>query len=173
MTTPRRLTPTSYLVLGFIEREGELTPYDIEQRLEHSVGNFWSIPHSQVYAEPDRLATTGYLSERREPGGRRRKRYRLTPAGREALSKWRDTPTEELPELRDVSLLKLFFGGDPRGLAEAQVKAHRRTLTLYEELHSTDGGSDPRGPWIALEAGLRHEKEWLRFWRRLAEAEVG
>jgi PadR family transcriptional regulator AphA len=170
---PLSLTPTSYLVLGFLERDGELTPYELEQRLDRSVGNFWSVPHSQIYAEPVRLATAGYLKERRETGGRRRKRFRLTAMGREALARWRDEPTDALPELRDLSLLKLFFGGDAKSLAQVQIRAHEQKLDIYEELRSADNGDDPRGPWIALEAGLGHEREWLRFWRRLAGAEVG
>jgi DNA-binding PadR family transcriptional regulator len=167
MTDPIRLTTTSYLVLGFIERGEELTPYDLEQLLERSVGNFWSVPHSQVYAEPSRLSMAGYLRERQEAGGRRRKRYRLTEIGAEALARWRDEPTDDLPELRDLSLLKLFFGGDVAPLAQAQLKAHRQKLDLYEELLSSDTGDGPRGAWISLEAGLGHEREWLRFWGQL------
>jgi DNA-binding PadR family transcriptional regulator len=160
-------------VLGFLERNGELTSYELEQQLERSAGNFWSVPHSQVYAEPVRLAKAGYLKERQEPGGRRRKRFRLTAAGQEALARWRDEPTDALPELRDLSLLKLFFGGDPKSLAQVQIKAHEQKLAFYEGLRSADDGGDPRGPWIALEAGLGHEREWLRFWRHLAGSKVG
>lgn len=171
MTQRMRLSPTSYLVLGFLEREGELTPYELEQRLERSVGNFWSIPHSQVYGEPRRLAAEGYVSERVETGGRRRKRYRLTAVGRKVLAEWCNEPTDELPELRDPSLLKLFFDGDPSALAGAQIEAHELKLAFYEELRSADDGGDPRGPWLALEAGLGHEREWLRFWRRRQASE--
>jgi DNA-binding PadR family transcriptional regulator len=72
------LTQTSYTVLGLISMAGEPTPYDLKQLVAISVGNFWSIPHSQLYAEPDRLADAGYLTVRRESGGRRRKHYKLT-----------------------------------------------------------------------------------------------
>jgi PadR family transcriptional regulator, regulatory protein AphA len=163
-----RLTPTSYLVLGFIEMSGESTPYELKQRLELSAGSFWSVPHSQLYAEPARLAAAGYLSERREKGGRRRRHYALTKKGGKALAGWRDEPTEVLPELRDLSLLKLFFGGDPRGLAQAQASTHERQLAAYEELQEADTGGGPRGIWLSLEAGIAHEREWVAFWRRLA-----
>ena len=46
------------------------------------MGGFFSIPHSQLYAEPERLARAGYLRERREQTGRRRKHYSLTEKGR-------------------------------------------------------------------------------------------
>jgi hypothetical protein len=35
-----RLTPTSYLVLGLLAREGGSTPYDLERHVEATLGNF-------------------------------------------------------------------------------------------------------------------------------------
>jgi hypothetical protein len=32
-------------------------------------------------------------------------------------------------------------------------------------------GDGPAGPRLALEAGLAHEREWVRYWRRLAEGQ--
>src|SRR5438094_6555578 len=37
-----RLTPTSYLVLGLLTREGPSTPYDLERHVAATLGNFWS-----------------------------------------------------------------------------------------------------------------------------------
>jgi DNA-binding PadR family transcriptional regulator len=162
------LTPTSYIVLGFVEQAGESTPYALKQAIDASVGNFWSVPHSQLYAEPARLAAAGYLSERQEEGGRRRKTYALTAGGRRALEDWRDEPTDALPELRDLSLLKMYFGGDPAALARTQLAAHRAKLESYRAMLEADTGEEPRGPWRTLEAGLAHEREWVRFWSRLA-----
>ena len=163
-----RLTPTSFIVLGSIEQAGELTPYSLKQSVEGSVGNFWSVPHSQLYAEPARLAAAGYLSERREEGGRRRKTYALTAKGRRALEHWRDEPESALPELRDLGLLKMYFGGDPGAVAPAQLAAHQAKLEAYKAMLKADTGDEPRGPWRTLEAGLAHEREWVRFWSRLA-----
>ena len=164
-----KLTPTSYIVLGLLERTGEATPYDLKQAVAASVGNFWSVPHSQLYAEPERLAGAGYLVERREPGGRRRRLYSLTDRGRDALAAWRAEPSGELPELRDSGLLKLFFGADERTLAPIRREAHRTKLAAYEARRRLDSGEGPRGPWLALEAGIAHEREWVRFWTKLAD----
>ena len=54
-----RLTPTSYLVLGLLAREGPSTPYDLEQHVRATLGNFWSFPHTLLYSEPPRLAALG------------------------------------------------------------------------------------------------------------------
>jgi DNA-binding PadR family transcriptional regulator len=172
MSSQIRLSPTSYIVLGLLEAAGEATPYDLKQAVAVSLGDFWSLPHAQLYAEPERLAKAGYLSERRERGGRRRKHYKLTPAGKQALSDWLAEPTDELTELRDLGLLKMFFGADPRTLASLQLPAHRRKLASYEKLVAQIEGHVPAGMALALRAGIRHERESVRFWTELERGEA-
>jgi len=162
-----KLNPTSFIVLGLIELAAEATPYDLKQAVAHTLGNFWSMQHAQLYSEPERLAEAGYLKQRREEGGRRRRHYSITAKGRKALEEWRGAPADRLYELRDLSLLKLFFGADPADLAESQLDAHRRKLAEYERLKSLDSGDEPRGPWLALDAGIGHERESIRFWEGL------
>jgi PadR family transcriptional regulator AphA len=162
-----RLTPTSYIVLGLIQRSGEATPYELKQLVLAGIGNFWSLQHAQLYTEPERLTHAGYLQETREHDGRRRKRYKLTTAGHEALRAWVSQPTSELPELRDVALLKLFFDADPGPLAVAQLAAHRAKLGEYEQLASQAGEDPPTGPMTTLQAGIAHEREWVRYWQHL------
>jgi DNA-binding PadR family transcriptional regulator len=164
-----QLTQTSYVVLGLVERAGEATPYDLKQIVAATVGGFFSIPHSQLYAEPERLAKAGYLRERREQTGRRRKHYTVTQKGRTALKEWLRTPTDELYELRDPGLLKLAFGGDPQTLARAQLAAHEERLDELRRLATTlevAGASEEQ--ILVAEAGIGHSREYVRFWRRLA-----
>jgi len=160
-----RLTPTSYVVLGLLRESGAATPYDLKQRVALGIGNFWSLQHAQLYSEPERLAKAGLLDEEVETTGRRRKTYRLTTAGREALEAWLAEPEAEFTELRDRGLLKLFLGADPKTLAPAQLELHAAKLGQYEsfrELPMTPGQR------LALESGIGHEREWVRFWRDLA-----
>ncbi len=171
MSNEIRLTPTSYIVLGLLERAGEGTPYDLKQYVALALGDFWSVPHAQLYSEPERLAKAGYLSERREEGGRRRKHYKVTAKGREALGEWVAEPTDEMAELRDPALLKLFFGADPKALAKAQLPAHRERLARYEEMQKLSGllgGEIPDGMRLSLEIGVTFEREAVRWWSRLA-----
>ena len=164
------LTPTSYIVLGLVSLAGKATPYDLKQMVAATVGNFFGIPHSQLYSEPERLAAAGYLDEERETGGRRRKLYSLTTRGREALVDWIKTPTDELYELRDPGLLKLGFGTDPRELAPVQLEAHRRRLAELESLRTQMKLNDaPENQMLVLEAGIGHEREYVRFWSKLAK----
>ncbi|MDQ4040415.1 MAG: PadR family transcriptional regulator [Actinomycetota bacterium] len=164
-----RLTPVSYIVLGLLSWAGEATPYDLKRLVASSVGNFWSLQHAQLYTEPERLTRAGLLTETREEGGRRRKRYRVTDAGRAALRAWLAEPTGELTELRDPGLLKLFFGADPAALARVQLESHRAKLAEYEELQRSPRLQELAGPRLALEAGIGHQREWIRFWERFEE----
>ena len=165
---PTRLTPTSYVVLGLIEQMQPASPYDLKLAAAAGVGQFWSLPHTQLYSECGRLAEAGYLSERREESGRRRRIYRLTKVGSEALDRWRAEPTSELYELRDAGLLKLYFGADPAKLADDQLEAHKEKLRGYErQLEECRRLKAPPGTIHAIEAGIGHEREYVRFWSKL------
>jgi hypothetical protein len=48
-----RLGGTSYAVLTLLELLGPSTPYDLKQALERSIENFWPVPHTSFYAEPE------------------------------------------------------------------------------------------------------------------------
>lgn len=164
-----RLTPTSYIVLGLLDQADDVTPYDLKSMVATGIGSLWSLQHTQLYAEPERLAKAGYLTETREDGGRRRKLYNITQAGRDALRAWLSTePGDELPEVRDIGLLKVYFGADPAPFAAKQAQAHRDKLREYEALEQELAGLEPAGPLTALRAGLGHEREWIRYWASLA-----
>jgi DNA-binding PadR family transcriptional regulator len=162
-----RLTDTSYAVLGLVERFEPVTPYQLKQVAQVSILHFWSIPHTQIYTECSRLAEAGLLDERREETGRRRRVYTISRRGRQALDEWREDPVTDIYELRDPGLLKLFSGADPVRLAEPQLELHQRRLELYRGLAAHD--ELPESMRLALEGGIGHEREYVRFWGRLRD----
>jgi DNA-binding PadR family transcriptional regulator len=162
-----RLSGNSYAVLGLLELFEPATPYQLKQIAKVSIFHFWSIPHTQLYTECSRLAGAGLLDERREKSGRRRRIYRLSSAGRRALREWRADPSADLYELRDPGVLKLFFGAEPGALADAQLERHQRRLHAYEEMLEQSEMSE--GMRLVLEAGIGHEREYVRFWSRVRE----
>lgn len=174
MPDKTELTHTSHIVLGLLSMSGEATPYDLKQMVSATIGHFWSLPHSQLYAEPARLARAGYVTETREQDGRRRKLYSLTDRGRDALQDWLGILTPEPYMLRDLALLKLFFGANARELAAAQVETHRQKLSEYETLLALLEQAPeqaPPGPRLALDLGTRHERETVSFWAEHARSE--
>jgi len=187
-----RLTPTSYLVLGLLAREGPSTPYDLEQHVRATLGNFWSFPHTLLYSEPPRLAARGLVTETRETEGRRRRNFTITPAGEAALGTWLDRPSGAPTELRDLGLLQLFFADLASGearlrLAEQQLAIHRAKLAAYEEdarLERSQG--EPRRGQRTVEhwrgetlpMGVLYESAAVDFWsgvvaKARAAAEAG
>lgn len=173
-----RLTPTSYLVLGLLAREGPSTPYNLEQHVGATLGNFWSFPHTLLYTEPARLAAQGLVAETRETAGRRRRIFTITAAGAAALSAWLDRPSGAPTELRDPGLLQLFFADLASSesrlrLAEEQLAIHRARLAAYEEDARLErvAGETRRGQrtvehWRGetLRMGLLYERAAVEFW---------
>jgi PadR family transcriptional regulator, regulatory protein AphA len=163
-----RLTTASYVVLGLTEQLQPATPYALKQAAADSVTNFWSLPQTQLYLECGRLAEAGLLSEQREESGRRRRIYRLTRKGSDALERWRSEATAELYELRDAGILKLYFGADPEELARRQLNTHKHKLKEYEvQLAECKQLDAPSKVTLAIEAGVGHEREYVRFWSKL------
>ena len=124
------LTPVSYVVLGLVARDGPSTPYAIKAAVGRGIAHFWQFPHSQIYAETERQARLGLLTEEREQTGRRRRSYRITAEGRAALAAWLAEPTDEALQVRSLGLLKLFFAQhaapeDVAELARVQAELHR------------------------------------------------
>lgn len=167
------LTPPSYIVLGLLAAVDEATPYELKQMVAATLSEFWSIQHAQLYSEPERLAQASLVTERREADGRRRRHYKITAEGRRVLARWLEEPTVNLTELRDAGLLKLFFGADPSVLAQTQLPAHQAKLAEHEATLATLGESAPPTLRLVLEAGIGHEREWVRFWRRASRTTNG
>ena len=116
-------------------RDGPSTPYALKTAVGRGVAHFWPFPHSQIYAETERLAGLGLLAEEREHTGRRRRSYRITADGRDALATWLAEPADEPPQFRSLGLLKLFFSQYARPehvaeLARAQAELHHRTVEM-------------------------------------------
>jgi len=175
------LTPTSYLVLGLLERQGPSTPYELKRQVAATIGHIWRFPHALLYKEPARLAALGLLSEERELAGRRRRLFTITPAGREAMRIWLGRPAQHPTELRDLALLQLLFSdlettAVTRALADEQLALHRRRLDSYETdlIRETSDMSPTVARWrgVTGRMALLYERAAVEFWGQVA-AEAG
>ncbi len=177
-----QLTPTSYLVLGLVAREGASTPYDLKRHVAATIGHFWSFPHALLYKEPPRLVEFGLLTEEREQEGRRRRLFSITDAGRQALRAWLRQPAREPTELRDSALLQLFFADlEPAtarlAIAQEQLALHRAQLAEYEAGKVAGAGLQHPGAtsltvehWrgVTLRMGILYERAAIEFWAGVA-----
>jgi DNA-binding PadR family transcriptional regulator len=158
-----KLSGTSYAVLSLLELIGPATPYDLKHALEQSIENFWPVPHTTFYAEPDRLASGGFLTVRQEHGGRRRKVYELTEQGSTALREWRGSPDVTPPQVRDEGVLKIFAGADPLPIMRRRVAWHRAKLGELEGyLEAVGESADAAGVRQSLLFGTGYHRLVLR-----------
>jgi DNA-binding PadR family transcriptional regulator len=171
------LSPTSYLVLGLLEREGPSTPYELKRHVAATIGHIWSFPHALLYKEPARLAALGLLSEERELIGRRRRLFTITPAGQDALRIWLGRPAQHPTELRDLALLQLFFSdlesaAVTLALADEQLALHQRRLASYEAdmIRESPNGSPTTERWrgVTVRMALLYECAAVEFWGQVA-----
>jgi PadR family transcriptional regulator AphA len=174
MSTQLRAGPVSYLVLGIVAVRGPSTSYDLKRFVQLSIGHFWPFPHTQLYAEPARLAEAGLLEETREETGRRRRYYAITDEGRALLGEWLGEPVTNPMEFRDLGLLKLFFSEltgpeQVQALAVEQSEAQRRQLAEYEGIRARFGDRpDLAQRLLSLELGMRLARAAAEFWEELA-----
>jgi len=76
------LNATAGSLLGFLTL-GPSSGYELAERIESSIGNFWNVTRSQIYRELRTLEQMGFVSA----GGRSardRTPYSVTPAGERA-----------------------------------------------------------------------------------------
>ena len=170
-----RLTSTSYVVLGMLHWLGPSTPYRLKRVMSESVEDFFPVPHTSFYAEPARLAAAGYLAERVERGGRRRRTFELTERGRDALGAWLAEPETRFGEFRFPGMLKLFFGADPAGFAPRQAQHHAELAERFERVRAAADRGEVEVPAQrrrVLETGIALHRWWEARWRELADSSL-
>lgn len=171
----RQLSASSYVILGILATIGPLTPYEMKKCIDQSIGYFWDFPRAQLYVDPERLGRLGLVAEERETTGRRRRVYRVTEAGIAEARRWLlESPTQEV-ELRDMGLLKLFFGAlltteNVVALARREGALHQRRLAEYHQIqeglaHSPDAAFGQ----ATLRMGITYEQMSIAFWEDVAQ----
>jgi PadR family transcriptional regulator, regulatory protein AphA len=105
------VTPTARAILGLLSIV-PMSGYDLAQAAERSVGRFWPVSKSQVYAELARLEPLGLVRGTEIAQGRRpdKRVFRLTEQGEEALDSWLESDDLAAPRFRLPFLLKIFLG---------------------------------------------------------------
>lgn len=156
---------------GEADQHGGMTGGQVFAAAERSVGRFWNLTRSQVYAELPTLEAAGLVERAGGPGPRGAQPYRVTPAGREAFATWIDRFVAAGPrddQLRSPLLLAVFFGHfvDPdrlRVVLEEYRARHQRALALADEMLAALG-EDRSLPGAALLRRAGYQRlmvDWL------------
>src|SRR5580658_9966786 len=126
MIDETRKVTTADALLGMLTME-PMTGYKLRQRIQRTIGNFWSESYGQIYPALKRLEQNGLVHSKSE-GNRGFKVYSITTAGRNHLRGWLELEPRHRGA-RNELLLKMFFGvlAPPGSLREHL----RRTRARY------------------------------------------
>ena len=166
-----------HALLGFLSYQ-PMTGYDLKQHFDRSIYYFWNAKLSQIYPTLNRMREDDWLTMEVDYQEDRpnRKVYHITDAGRGELHRWLREPVDKAL-IRDVFLIKIFFGGK---LEKEEILAQlRRHLTLHQqELASYQGtvqkavqqkaeatGMVREGLFwgLTLEMGIKYEQGWIEW----------
>jgi len=154
------------VILGLLAMR-PLSGYDIKAVVDRSTRFFWAASYGQIYPELRRLEAEGLVQGEDAPnGGRQRRVYSITPAGRKALVEWLLGRTVTI-ELRDESLLRLFFADAlPKEqallLLEGRKLGHEQYLAALRAIDARPG-QDPEFVDLVLRWGISYN-EWGAQW---------
>jgi PadR family transcriptional regulator, regulatory protein AphA len=159
-------TAVTPVILGLLSL-GPRSGYEIKATVDRSTRYFWAASYGQIYPELRRLEHEGLIEGEDSPNGARRRRvYRITRAGRKELEGWL-LGHDVTVELRDASLLRLFFADAlPHDVALGLIEGRRLGFqAVHEQLREIDArpGDDPPFVDLVLRWGLAYT-EWETRW---------
>jgi DNA-binding PadR family transcriptional regulator len=141
----------TWAVLGVIALRPR-SGYDIKRVVDRSIRHFWAASYGQIYPELTRLEAAGWIAgENAARGARSRRVFTITAQGTEALRGWL-VGFETRIELRDESLLRLFFAdAAPMELGLGLLAARRAGYeAMLAQLQALDDGTGPDPPFVDL-----------------------
>ncbi|MFW0786943.1 PadR family transcriptional regulator [Gordonia sp. CPCC 206044] len=153
--------------------EEEVSGYDIKKWADWSLRHYyWSPSFSQVYSELKRIEKQGYAVSRmmNGDGGRTRRVYKITDAGRRAVRIWElDAPVDP-PMLKHGVLLRVAFGhlGNPQRLKE-MLREHVERVDAMQHRVAVDAAAAAAEPaWAYGRIAMRWAERYYASERELA-----
>lgn len=162
------LPATGYAVLGLLSFGEALSGYELKRWADHSLRYFfWSPAQSAIYTELRRLEDLGYVCPvGSAEGPRGRQRYRITAAGKRALSAWVTSSPTPPTVVKDHALLKVWLGhaADRDSLLAIVAGERKAAEDLLDEVRYSAGRAEEahRGYSVLVE----------RFCERIAAARL-
>ena len=157
--------------------EGKQTGYEIKTTIERSTRFFFGASYGTIYPDLRLLEARGLVEASDAPrGGRRRRAYRLTPAGEATLEEWLRSSEDGVFDLRDELLTRLFFAGrlsaeDRLDLVCRLRRRHERELDALEATEREHGPRIGEYQRLCLKLGLE-VAQLIVDWARRTEDEI-
>ena len=171
-----RDTKLGYAILGLLG-QGPRSGYDLRKTFSATPFDHFSDSPGAVYPALARLQRKRWIAGSAPDGGRRRRTFRLTVAGRRAWRAWLGRPATRAEVVGDLDLLMIRFAfmGEVLSRTAAvrfldglirQLDGHVGELCRFRETETAD--LPPTGRW-AFDAGLE-AYEARAAWARRARA---
>ncbi|MGZ7444985.1 PadR family transcriptional regulator [Paenibacillus sp. TH7-28] len=98
------------IILGFL-MYGEMSGYDLKQRMVKSTSNFFDASFGTIYTALKRMEVKGAISSREVvDGGKLKKLYSISENGKSEFMNWLEQPVE-FTRTKPDHLIKVFFLG--------------------------------------------------------------
>lgn len=155
-------------------RDGPTHGYQLATAFAERTAGLWSLNTGQVYTTLDRLARDGFVApDGADAGDARRRRWRLTPDGRDRAEQWLASVPPR-PATRDELVLRvLLVAANDLRAALRVVDLQRRELVAH--LQAIRKGQRAAGPdllaRLAADAGAVRVESELR-WLDLGEERI-
>lgn len=141
--------------------------YGLKSRFETTTGEVWRLNVGQVYTTLRRLQRDALIEPLEQDS--ETPSWRLTAAGRDALTEWFSEPVAFDPPARDELALKVLLAVSTAEVDALEVLRTQRTETMkrLQGYTATKRDADPRRqlPWCLLLDSLilktKAELEWL------------
>jgi DNA-binding PadR family transcriptional regulator len=170
-----RASVLSRALLGLIAAE-PMSGYGLARLFERTLARAWPARHPQIYPALGELEQQGLLRVS-DTGPRRRKTYAVTDDGVAEVQRWlRETTPDRT--VRNETILRLFMlwlldSSDAIAFLDDEIESHRLRLSSFEQTladderqrreHGTAKGGPAFCAALALEWGIRHEREYIEW----------
>src|ERR1700679_2626816 len=144
------LSATAYVVLGLVSIR-PATGYDLTSYAQRSIGAFFPLTRSHIYAELDRLHRLGLLeaTQTEQHNAPTKRTYEVTLSGRAEMQAWLEDSELREERARSMFLVRIFFGDrtSPERLAalldefESAARARRDRLAAVADRLADRRGS--------------------------------
>ncbi|GEB16549.1 helix-turn-helix transcriptional regulator [Pimelobacter simplex] len=168
------LPPTGWAVLGLLSFGEELSGYDLKRWADWSLRFFyWSPSFSQIYSELRRLEKLGLATSRIETRDdvRGKRMYRITDAGRDALSGWAADDHVDPVVLKHGVMLRLWLGhlSEPDKLRTVLAEHRDQSERMRVRAEVDREGATAEPGWAYPELVLRWAERYYADERDRAE----
>jgi DNA-binding PadR family transcriptional regulator len=151
--------------------DGDASGYELAQRFDASVANFWHARPQQIYGELRHIEQQGLIRGRnvRQRGRPNKRVFTITEGGRDALREFAAAPTRPGAVKEDLAV-KVYAAAvaDPEALIAAlNHRAAQSAVNLERYQSQADALGDPDGadigPSLTLARGIAYERENINW----------